>query len=343
MLVATPEGPFCPRGGFHVDPSAPVDRAVITHLHADHAKAGVRIAHLHRSAELIARRRLPGTELVLHDYRVPFRLGDVELSLHSAGHVLGSAQLRMTDDEASDTWVVTGDFKRDPDPTCEPFESVRCDVLVTEATFGLPVYRWPNVDAELDRLVAWWDENTAAGRASIVYAYAFGKAQRLLAELARRSDRVERDVFVHGAVAGLCDDYRAAGVALPQVRLVRDEPKRTSWAGRLVLAPPSVRRSPWVRRFGDHETAFVSGWMRVRGARRGRGVDRGFTLSDHADWPALLRTVRESGARRVLVTHGFAIPLARHLREAHGIDADVLATSWEGEAGAERTDDGGES
>lgn len=339
MLVATPEGPFCARGGFHVDPAVPVERAVLTHLHADHARPGVRVAHLHRAAEGIARRRLPGTELVLHDYGEPFRLGDVELSLHPAGHVLGSAQLRMTADE---TWVVTGDFKRDADPTCTPFELIRCDVLVTEATFGLPVYCWPAADAELDRLVAWWEQNTAAGRATLVYAYAFGKAQRLLAELARRSDRVERDVLVHGAVAALCDDYRSAGIPLPDVKLVRDEPKRASWAGRLVLAPPSVRRSPWVRRFGDHETAFVSGWMRVRGARRGRGVDRGFVLSDHADWSALIRTVRESGARRVLATHGFAGSLARHLRETYAIDADVLPTAWEGEAGAERTDDGGE-
>jgi putative mRNA 3-end processing factor len=213
---------------------------------------------------------------------------------------------------------------------------VRCDVFVTEATFALPIYRWDPVDQVLDDLIAWWDANAAAGRASVLFCYALGKAQRVLAELGLRT---AREVLVHGAVGALLDTYREAGVRLAPTRAVGPRTRGESFSGALVIAPPSAFGSTWLRRFGDAATGFASGWMRVRGRRRWRGFERGgFVLSDHADWPGLLATIRETGAHRALATHGYSDTLARYLCE-QGFDAQPLPTRFEGEVeenGSER-------
>jgi putative mRNA 3-end processing factor len=205
---------------------------------------------------------------------------------------------------------------------------VRGNVFVTEATFALPIYRWPEADVVATEVMAWWERNRQAGVASLLFCYAMGKAQRLLAELGRLTDR---PVLVHGAVAEMSELYRQQGVSMLSATRVAEMPARRSYAGELVLAPLSAGGTPWVRRFGERETALASGWMRVRGTRRRKGYDRGFVLSDHADWPALLRTIEETGAERVIATHGYAEELARFLRES-GRDAGVLATHFEGEA-----------
>jgi putative mRNA 3-end processing factor len=327
LITTTPAGLACAPGGFHVDPWAPVETAVITHAHADHLRPGCgRYLCAAPGRGLVERRLPPGTRIDAVPYREEVRLGDVRVSFHPAGHVLGSAQVRLTAGDA--TWVVTGDFKRAPDPTCAPFEVVPCDVLVMEATFALPIYRWPAADEVAREVLAWWETCAARGRTAVLLCYALGKAQRLLAELARLTDR---PVWLHGAIAPLVAAYREAGVELLPTAVVTEAPKTRRFAGELVLAPPSAHRSPWLRRLGVLETGLASGFMRVRGVRRRRGVDRGFVLSDHADWPALLATVRESGARRVLATHGLTEPLVRHLRE-QGLDAAALATEFQGEA-----------
>jgi putative mRNA 3-end processing factor len=236
--------------------------------------------------------------------------------------VLGSAQIRIT--AGSETWLISGDYKRDPDPSCAPFEPVDADVLITEATFALPVYRWRPGWEVATEILRWW--RTAPERPSLLFAYAFGKAQRLLAELAALG--VEEEVLLHGAVQTLMDPYRDQGIALPPTR-----PRSESLAGRLVIAPPSAHRSVWMKRFPAPQTAFVSGWMAVRGARRGRGYERGFILSDHADWDGLLRTVKDTGARQVYVTHGNSDGLARYLREVEGIAAEPLGQVFEAERG----------
>jgi putative mRNA 3-end processing factor len=236
--------------------------------------------------------------------------------------VLGSAQLRIEAD--GEVWVVSGDYKRVPDPTCAPFEPLRADVFLTEATFGLPVFRWEPTDSVIEDLLGWWETNRQAGRASLVFCHVLGKSQRLLGELALRTDR---RVFAHGAIAGMCDVYREAGVRLLPLDRVADTAKGKDFAGELVLAPITARGTPWMRRFGDAAVALVSGFMRVRGERRRRSVDRGFALSDHSDWPALLDTIRDTGARRVLVTHGYAVPLAQRLREL-GFEAEALETPY---------------
>ena len=327
LVVSTPVGLYCPTGGFHVDPWGPAERALLTHVHADHACPGS-AAYLctEASAPFVRRRLGDGAAVQAAAYGEPIRLGDTVVSFHPAGHILGSAQIRI--EAGGRVWVISGDYKRASDPTCAPFEPVRADVFVTEATFALPIYRWPEPDAVAADVMAWWERNRQAGIASLLFCYAMGKAQRLLAELGRLTDRT---VLVHGAVAEMSDLYRQQGVALLTTARVAEMPARRSYAGELVLAPLSAGGTPWVRRFGDRETALASGWMRVRGTRRRKGYDRGFVLSDHADWPALLRTIDESGAERVLATHGYSEELARYLRE-RGRDAGVIATHFEGEA-----------
>jgi putative mRNA 3-end processing factor len=328
IVALTPKGLYCPAGDFHVDPWRPVERALITHAHADHARPGS--AHYHAAAigiALLEKRLGEDTAIQAHDYGHKFQLGDAVASFHPAGHVLGSAQVRI--EVGGEVWVISGDYKRDDDPSCEAFEAVACDVFITEATFALPIYRWDPIDLVMRDLLRWWERNARAGRASVVFCYALGKAQRLLAEVARRAPG--RPVFVHGAVDALLPAYRAAGIPLPETVPVLDHPRERGFAGELVIAPPSAFGSPWMQRLGDCGTAFASGWMRVRGHRRRRGFDEGFVLSDHADWPGLLETIEATGARKVFATHGYSDTLARYLRESRELDAEPLATLFEGE------------
>jgi putative mRNA 3-end processing factor len=299
-----------------------VARAVITHSHADHLRAGNgEYLTSAAGAALVAQRLPPGATVRPLEYGEPFVAGATRISLHPAGHVLGSAQVRIQHEGR--VWVVSGDYKRDPDPTTQAFEPVPCEVFISEATFALPVYRWAPPKAVAAEIFDWWQANRARGRASVLFAYALGKAQRVLAELARFTTEA---VYLHGAVAALTETYRRQGVEMLPTLPVTDRPAR-EYAGALILAPPGAAGSTWMRRFGDSSTGFCSGWMRVRGDRRRRGYDRGFVLSDHADWPSLLRTFRDCGARRILLTHGHSDTMTRYLRE-QGVTAEALRTEY---------------
>ena len=325
LVKVTDCGLYCAAGDFYIDPWRPVERAVITHAHGDHLRGGSSGYYLAAAGVRVARCRLPHDALVTSlQYGEPFKLGDTKISLHPAGHVLGSAQVRI--EHAGEVWVVSGDYKRDADPTCQSFEPVPCDVFISEATFALPAYRWPDTKHTALDILNWWQTNRSHGLASVLFAYALGKAQRVLAELRTLTSD---SVFVHGAITGLVDAYREEGVdMLPTLPATVAGLK--NYSGALVLAPPSAAGSPWMRRFGDHRTGFCSGWMRIRGDRRRRGYDRGFVLSDHADWPSLLRTFRETGAKRILLTHGYTDAMCRYLRE-QGVDAAALSTEYGGE------------
>jgi len=331
MVTETPAGLWCPAGGFHVDPWGPVERAVITHAHGDHARPGSAAYLCAAPCAGLLRRRFGGdVPIESVEYGRVLTLGNVRVSFHPAGHVLGSAQIRIESPDG--VTVISGDYKRAADSTCAPFEPVRCDTFITESTFGLPIYRWDETTAVVDDIAAWWRANTDGGRTSVMFCYTIGKAQRLLAELMRVTDR---PVFVHGMMLGMIEAYREAGVPMLPVTPVIERSGRgrsaaASFAGELVLAPLSARGTPWMRRLGDVSDAFASGLMRVRGVRRQRGFDRGFVLSDHADWPALLQTIDATGASRVLATHGHAEPLARYLSE-RGVDSGIIRTAWEGE------------
>jgi putative mRNA 3-end processing factor len=320
LVVARPEGLYCPPGDFFIDPWQPVAHALITHAHGDHLRPG-HVRYLTAEAGLhVVGSRVGEVDLQGLPYGEAIAHRGVKISFHPAGHVLGSAQIRLEHDGR--VWVVSGDYKTGPDATCAPFEPVRCDVFVTESTFGLPVFRWAPQREVFDDMNAWWAGNAAAGRASIVYAYSFGKAQRVLSGL----DPSIGPIVVHGAVATMDEAYRRSGVALPPTKSVLDaapdEIRRC-----LVVAPPSAQGSAWTKRFGDHSDAFASGWMLLRGARRRRNVDRGFILSDHADWPGLLEAIAATGAPRVIVTHGYVEPLVRFLAE-QGLESGAFKTEY---------------
>lgn len=338
LLTCTADGLYCPAGDFHIDPWNPVPRAVVTHAHADHARWGCgRYLAADAGRHLLRTRLGESAEIDTVPYGRAVEHHGVRVSFHPAGHVLGSAQVRV--EHAGEVWVVTGDYKLAPDPTASAFEPVRCHTLLTESTFGLPVYRWDPPDTIFADVNAWWRANRAAGKTSLIYAYALGKAQRIMAG----ADAGIGPILTHGAVEKVTRAYRDSGVSLPPTTpvsaLVAERGKPKPWAGALVIAPPSAAGSPWARKFEPASEAVASGWVRVRGTRRRKAVDRGFVLSDHADWPGLLTAVRESGATRVLATHGFAGVLARFLRD-QGLDTGVIATRYgdeEAEAAAEAT------
>ena len=325
LIVLRPQGLYCPAGDFYIDPWRPVERAVITHAHADHARPGHR--HYLCSAEGagLLRARLGDVSLQALAWGEPLHWQGARISLHPAGHVLGSAQVRV--EHRGQVWVASGDYfstgRGEHNPTCRAFEPQRCHCFITESTFGLPVYRWPPQTEVLADIDVWWQGNAAAGRTSLLMAYSLGKAQRLLAGV----DASIGPVLVHGAVEPLNAVYRAAGVALAPCRPAAQASAREELSRALVIAPPAVHGSVWARRFGDFSDAFASGWMQLRGARRRQGVDRGFVLSDHADWPGLQAAIRATGAERIIVTHGYEAVMVRWLRE-QGLQAGSFRTEF---------------
>jgi putative mRNA 3-end processing factor len=326
LIVLRPEGLYCPPGDFHIDPWKPVPRAVITHAHADHARRGHGAYLATALSAGVLRARLGDITLQGLAYGETVVRQGVTISLHPAGHVLGSAQVRV--EQGGRVWVASGDYfvsghAKDHNTTCTPFEPVRCECFITESTFGLPIYRWPPQAAVLAEINAWWQANADAGRASLLLGYSLGKAQRLLAGV----DAGIGPIHVHGAVEPLNEAYRAAGVALPPTHRLDARDRAVDLRRALVVAPPSVLGSPWSRRLGDCSDAFASGWMQLRGARRRHGVDRGFVLSDHADWPGLQGAIAATGAARVIVTHGYEAVMVRWLRE-QGLQAGSFSTEY---------------
>ena len=328
LVVQRGQGLYCPQGDFYIDPWQPVDRAVITHAHSDHAHFGHAGYLAAAPSEHVLRARLGDITLQTLAYGEVIDHHGVRLSLHPAGHVLGSAQVRL--ECGGRVWVASGDYFASAAPrdnrTCPAFEPVRCHCFITESTFGLPIYRWRAQREVFDDIDAWWRRNAGEGRASLLMGYAFGKAQHLLTGV----DPSIGPIVVHGAVETMNRAYRAAGVPLPVTHRV-DDIDRASLKLALVVAPPSVTGSPWRRRFGDASDAFASGWMQLRGARRRRAVDRGFVLSDHADWPGLQRAIADTGATRVIVTHGYEAVMVRWLRE-QGFEAGAFETEYGDEA-----------
>lgn len=335
VLSFTDRGLYCAAGDFFIDPWRPVARAVITHAHSDHARPG-------HGAYLCAPLTAPVLRLRLGAVRIetlPFggtrRIGGAMVSLHPAGHLPGSAQVRV--EAGGEVWVVSGDYKTEADALSEPFEPVRCHVFVTESTFGLPVFRWAPEAEVMAAINAWWQANAASRRACLLAAYALGKAQRILARL----DPGIGPILTHGAVENVNEVLRGAGVPLPATVRVMPGTDPAAHPGALVLAPPSALGTPWARRFGPAAEAFASGWMRLRGVRRRRGLATGFVLSDHADWDGLNAAIAATGAERVFVTHGYTAPFRRWL-EAQGYDAHVVATAFRGEgAGEDESEAGG--
>lgn len=331
LLVFSPKGIYCPPADVYIDPWKPVSRALITHAHSDHARSGHGEYVCTPLTAAVLKHRL-GKKIRISE--LPFgqklNVDGVQFSFHPAGHIPGSAQVRVA--YRGEIWVVTGDYKLEPDPISEPFESVRCHTLITESTFGLPVYQWARSESVIAEIHQWWRDCQDEGRLAVLAAYSLGKAQRLLSEL----DPGQGPLFTHETIEPVNALFRAAGLALPSTTTVNASHQQTDLKGALLIAPPAVLNSDWLQRMGPVSDAIASGWMALRGTRRQRTSERGFALSDHADWPGLLNAVRESGAQRVLVTHGFAAPFARYLREI-GLDARDVETRFRGEPQPEDT------
>ncbi len=321
LIVTRSEGLYCPQGEFFIDPASGVERAVITHGHSDHARYGSASYLCHDLSAPILRQRLGDVRVQTLAYGEPIFINGVRVSLHPAGHILGSAQIRV--EHGGCVWVASGDYKIEADGVSEAFEPMRCDALITESTFGLPIYHWRAQAQIMDNINEWWRHNADTGRASVMFAYALGKAQRILKHL----DTTIGPIICHGAVQELNALHRAVGVALPPTLRLTECHDREAMKRAFVLAPPSAFGGGWLRRFAEYSDAFASGWMQVRGNRRRRGVDRGFALSDHADWPGLLQAISATGAERVFVTHGTVGALVRYLRE-NDVDAAPIETSY---------------
>jgi putative mRNA 3-end processing factor len=328
LIHLTSKGLYCEPGDFYIDPWKPVERAVLTHAHADHTYRGNQNYLVPEEGARLSRIRL-GDEAQIETakYGETVAMNGVKVSFHPAGHVLGSSQVRV--EHKGEVWVASGDYKLMPDATCAKFEPLRCHAFITEATFGLPIYRWQPTEMIFAEIGDWWRANRAEGKASVIFAYALGKAQRVMNGI----DRTIGNIYTHGAVERLTEAYRESGVDLPPTTYVGSVENKKDFVGSLIVAPPSAAGSTWLRRFGKHSTGFASGWMMVRGARRRRAVDRGFVLSDHADWPELLQAIEYTQAETVYVTHGFSEELVRWLNE-NGTNAKPLKTEYHGEGDA---------
>jgi putative mRNA 3-end processing factor len=328
LVEVTPRGLFCSVGGFYIDPWRSVPRAVITHAHSDHATNGCGAYLCSLSGKPVLRERVgKGAVIEGLPWGQTKKIGDATVSLHPAGHILGSAQVRI--EVRGEVWVLSGDYKTIPDVSCEAFEPVKCDCFITESTFGLPLYRWPEPATVFEELRQWWAENRAAGRTSVVFAYPLGKSQRLLAGLAER----EGPVGIYGNAARFYEIYRKAGYPQAEAAVYNAETISTFRdRGGLLIAPAMLLNTRPLNRLGEFSTAFASGWMRLRGARRRQAVDRGFVLSDHADWPGLLEAIKATGAARIGVTHGYTSQMVRYLREECSLEAWEIPTRFTGES-----------
>ncbi|MGL6208486.1 MAG: ligase-associated DNA damage response exonuclease [Paracoccaceae bacterium] len=312
VLTVTEAGLYCPAGDFHIDPHRPVARALVTHGHSDHARRGHRAYLCTDFALPVIRHRLGRISAEGIAFGEPRQIGGVSVSFHPAGHVPGSAQIRV--ERAGEVWVVSGDYKTESDGLAEAFAPVPCHTFITECTFGLPIYRWQPQPQVMDQIAAWWASNAADDVTSILAAYSFGKAQRLIAGL-------PGPVLCHPTVADVTDILRDQDYPLPHTIRVTSAVTPQTHPGALIVAPPNALSSGWADRFAPHATAFASGWMAL--AARRKMVGTGFVLSDHADWPGLNDAIRATGAEQVFATHGSTRPFSRWL-ESMGYRAGII-------------------
>jgi len=325
LLQFTTHGIYCAQADIYIDPWHPGFKAIITHAHADHARYGQTQYLAHHDSAPIMRQRL-GQDITLQTvaYNEPVHINGVQFSLHPAGHIPGSAQVRVA--YKGEVWVASGDYKLHNDGLSTPFEPVRCHRFITESTFGLPVFQWPEPAQVMAQINQWWQENQAAGKVSLLGGYALGKAQRLLCGL----DPLLGPIFVHGAIWNVHQALVAHGIELPQVQRVDPALPKKAYENAMVLATPSALSTPWAKRFQPFSTAFASGWMALRGTKRRRAADRGFVLSDHADWQELNTAVKATGAETVYVTHGYSSIFSKWLTD-QGLQAIEIDTLFEGE------------
>lgn len=324
LIEFTDKGLYCTAGDFYIDPWRPVNKAVITHAHSDHARWGHQAYLSHQLTVPLLRARLGEQNYAGVDWNESVFINGVQVSLHPAGHIIGSAQVRV--EYQGETWVVSGDYKTENDGISGAFEPVPCNVFITESTFGLPIYNWQPQPVIFEQVRNWVLHNQQNKHNSVLIAYSLGKAQRLLKAL----EPLQQTVYVHGAVWNMQQALLSTGIALPPVERITPETPKEVFKSAIIIAPPSADGSPWMKRFTPYAVGVCSGWMQVRGNMRRRNADAGFALSDHADWPGLLSAVKATGAEKVFVTHGFQSAFSRYLNET-GIWSAEVKTEYGGE------------
>ncbi|MEP6676090.1 MAG: ligase-associated DNA damage response exonuclease [Ferruginibacter sp.] len=324
LISFTDKGLYCAEGGFYIDPWQPVDKAIITHAHSDHARWGSKSYLCHPLTKPLLQLRLGDNDYQTLEWNEKISMNNVKVSLHPAGHIIGSSQVRVEYND--EVWVVSGDYKTENDGLSGAFEPVRCNSFITESTFGLPIYKWKPQQDIFNDIQQWVMQNHAANKTSVVIAYSLGKAQRVLMALAQTG----LPVFVHGAVYNVQQALVNSGWKLPHVERVYPDTPKNSMQGNIVIAPPSAEGTPWMKKFSPYSVGICSGWMQVRGNSRRKNADAGFALSDHADWPGLLEAVTATGAEKVFATHGFQSAFSRYLNEK-GIEAGEVKTEFGGE------------
>ncbi len=317
LLTYTPNGLYCTQGQFYIDPWGAVDKAIITHAHSDHARWGSQYYLCHHLTKPILQLRLGNNNYESIGWNEPVYINAVKISLHPAGHIIGSSQIRV--EYGGEVWVVSGDYKTEDDGLSGAFEPVKCHTFITESTFGLPIYKWkPQADIYKD-IQDWILDNQSLNISSVLIAYSLGKAQRVL----QAASKVTDTIFMHGAIWNTQQVLLNAGIHLPIAKRITPETTKAELKNAVIIAPPSADGTPWMKKFQPYKVGVCSGWMQVRGNARRRNVDAGFSLSDHADWPSLLQAVKATEAEKVLVTHGFEATFSRYLNEI-GIEAAPL-------------------
>ncbi|HVX49009.1 MAG TPA: ligase-associated DNA damage response exonuclease [Chitinophagaceae bacterium] len=317
LITFTDAGLYCPAGGFYIDPWKPVDKAIITHAHSDHARPGNKYYLCHTLTKPLLQARLGNNNYEAVEWNEPLNINGVKVSLHPAGHIIGSSQVRI--EYNNEVWVVSGDYKVEDDGISGAFEPVKCNVFITESTFGLPVYNWLPQQEIYDNICNWITHNKQHNQASLLIAYSLGKAQRLIKAI----EPLHEKIWVHGAIYNMHQALIAAGVTQPGVDYITPATPKGDLKNAIIIAPPGAEGSPWIKRFLPYELGVCSGWMQVRGNVRRRNVDAGFALSDHADWKGLLQAVKATGAEKVYVTHGFQSAFSRYLAESGTWSAEV--------------------
>ena len=324
LIEFTNKGLYCPAGDFYIDPWKPVNKAVITHAHSDHARLGSNRYLCHTASSPLLKLRLGDVAIDTVNWNEQIHINAVKLSLHPAGHIIGSSQIRI--EHKDEVWVVSGDYKTEDDGISGLFEPVKCNVFITESTFGLPIYNWKPQQQIFHAIKQWIIANKGAGQTSLLIAYSLGKAQRVMNCI----KDMDIKIFVHGAIWNIHQALLQAGYDLPPVERVTPETPKENFKGSIVIAPPSADGTPWMKRFTPYSIGVCSGWMQVRGNVRRRNADAGFALSDHADWNSLLNAVKGTGAEKVFVTHVFQSAFSRYLNE-NGIKAAEVKTEYGGE------------
>lgn len=324
LIEFTNSGLYCRAGDFYIDPWKPVDKAIITHAHSDHAKFGSKSYLSHHFTKPLLKLRLGDVQVESLEWGESVSINGVKVSLHPAGHIIGSSQVRIV--YKDEVWVVSGDYKTENDGISGEFEPVRCNTFISESTFGLPVYKWKPQGEIFSNIHQWIEENQSQGKSSVITGYSLGKAQRLVKTISEITDKI----FVHGAIWNVHQALLNEGWDLPVVKRVTTEIPKDEFKNAVIIAPPSADGTPWMKRFSPYSVGVCSGWMQVRGNVRRRNADAGFSLSDHADWDGLLTAVKATGAGKVFVTHGFQSAFSRYLNE-QGIESAEVRTEYGGE------------